>query len=247
MERIHQLSKRYGFKILEDASHAIGGKYQNHHIGNCKYSDITVFSFHPVKIITTGEGGMALSNNKELSAKMKLLRSHGITRDEVLMTHKTDGPWYYQQISIGFNYRMTDIQAALGISQMKRIDGFIKKRQEIASAYDRELRDFPLILPKKNRDNFPSWHLYVVRINSDETNANHKTVFEFLRRHNILVNLHYIPVHTQPFYAKQGFHIGDYPSAESYYNEAISLPIFPLLLKSDQDRVVSILKEALYQ
>ena len=245
MASIHALSEEYGFKIIEDASHAIGGRYKDKAIGNCRYSDITVFSFHPVKIITTGEGGMALTNNYSLAEKMELLRSHGITRDPEKMTHDSDGPWYYQQIDLGYNYRMTDIQAALGLSQLKRLDSYVSRRQILAERYDQLLAKFPIILPFQHEDNYSAFHLYVIRMKKESSQLNHMQVFEFLRDKGIGVNLHYIPVHTQPYYKHMGFKDGDFPQAESYYKEAISLPLFPTMTESEQDMVVTALSEAL--
>lgn len=243
MEAIHDLSQRYGFKVIEDASHAIGGKYRGEPIGSCRYSDITVFSFHPVKIVTTAEGGMALTNNKELAQKMGLLRSHGITRDESLMTHEPDGPWYYQQIQLGFNYRMTELQAALGVSQMERLDAYVARRHEIAQRYNLLLKDLSVTLPWQHPDSYSGLHLYVIRVPGSK--ENHRTVFESLKGQGIGVNLHYIPVHTQPYYQEMGFREGDFPEAESYYGEAISLPMFPAMTEQQQDEVVEALRIAL--
>jgi len=245
MRAIYALSKKYGFKIIEDASHAIGGKYQNTSIGSCKYSDITVFSFHPVKIITTGEGGMAMTNEEELASKMRRLSSHGITRNPNQMSHLPDGPWYYQQIDLGFNYRMTDIQAALGASQMNRIDNYINKRQNIAAHYNRELSGLPITTPHQHIDNFSSCHLYVIRLQCKFLKKNHAQIFQSLRNEGIGVNLHYIPVHTQPYYKNLGFSEGDFPHAELYYQEAISLPIYPTLDKHQQNSVIGSLKKIL--
>lgn len=243
MEGIYNLSQRYGFKIIEDASHAIGGKYKNKPIGNCFYSDITIFSFHPVKIITTGEGGMALTNSANLASKMELLRSHGITRDSTKMTHSPDGPWYYQQIELGFNYRLTEIQAALGISQMSRLDNYVLRRHVIANNYNAALKALPVITPRHHSDAFSSMHLYVIRLKLDEIDYTYREVFELLRKHGIGVNLHYIPVHTQPYYQQLGFNIGDFDEAERYSSEAISLPIFPSMSEAEQNIVVSVLYE----
>lgn len=245
MQTIHALSKQYGFRVIEDASHAIGGKYKNANIGDCKYSDITVFSFHPVKIITTCEGGMAMTNNHKLSNKMRRLRSHGITRDTNEMTHSSDGPWYYEQIDLGFNYRMNDLQAALGISQMNRIDGYINKRQSIAAHYNEELSELPLSTPHEDADNFSAYHLYVVRLKSKLLKKNHAQIFKSLRDEGIGVNLHYIPIHTQPYYKNLGFSEGNFPNAEQYYQEAISLPIYPTLDKDQQNSVIDYLKKIL--
>ena len=237
MRAIGKLSKEYGFKVIEDASHAIGGKYLGKPVGNCEYSDITVFSFHPVKIITTGEGGMALTNKPELARKMQLLRSHGITRDEQEMTHIPDGPWYYQQIALGLNYRMTDIQAALGLSQMSRLDSFVAKRHEIANRYNELLKDLPLTLPYQHADNFSALHLYVIRLQLDKINKTHKQVFKSLCAAGVGVNLHYIPVYRQPYYRQFGYNVSDFPESEKYYEEAISLPIY-FGLSTNQQRIV---------
>lgn len=242
MAAIHALGQKYGFKIIEDASHAIGGKYRGEFIGNCRYSDITVFSFHPVKIITTAEGGMALTNVDALAEQMALLRSHGITRDVAQMTHVPDGPWYYQQIGLGFNYRMTELQAALGVSQMQRLDAYVARRHELARRYDLLLQDLPVKTSWQHPDSYSGLHLYVIRLQLDKIGKTHRQVFEDLREQGIGVNLHYIPVHTQPYYQRMGFKAGDFPQAEQYYDEAISLPMFQALTVTQQDRVVSALK-----
>lgn len=244
MEGIHTLSQQYGFKIIEDASHAIGGKYCGKPIGNCRYSDITVFSFHPVKIITTGEGGMALTNDTQLANRMQLLRSHGITREADEMTHAPDGPWYYQQIELGFNYRMTDMQAALGLSQMQRLDEFVAKRHMIAKRYDEMLAELPIVLPWQHADSYSGLHLYVIRLKLSEISKTHQEVFKALRTAGIGVNLHYIPVYRQPYYERLGFQPGHCPEAERYYAEAISLPIYPALMEAQQDQVLASLREA---
>ncbi len=241
MQSIHALSRRFGFKTIEDASHAIGGKYKGGWIGNGRYSDITVFSFHPVKIITTAEGGMALTNDDALANQMSLLRSHGITRDEAQMTHASDGPWYYQQTDLGFNYRMTELQAALGVSQMQRLDTYVARRHELAVRYDHLLGALPLTTPWQHPDSYSGLHLYVVRLELEKINKPHKQVFGELREHGIGVNLHYIPVHTQPYYQNMGFKVGDFPQAERYYAEAISLPLFQGLTDAQQDEVVFVL------
>lgn len=245
MQAIHALAQRYDFRVIEDASHAIGGKYKGEFIGNGRYSDITVFSFHPVKIITTAEGGMALTNDQKLAEKMDLLRSHGVTRKPELMTHESDGPWYYQQIDLGFNYRMTELQAALGISQMQRLALFVARRHEVAERYNKLLIDLPLTLPWQHPDSYSGMHLYVIRLHLQKIKKTHLLVFNELRKKNIGVNLHYIPVHNQPYYKKQGFKEGDYPQAEKYYGEAISLPIFQNLTERQQDQVVEALHKTL--
>ena len=222
MQAIHELAQRYGFKIIEDASHAIGGKYRGEFIGNCRYSDITVFSFHPVKIITTAEGGMALTNDAGLAGKMALLRSHGITRDPAQMTHEADGPWYYQQIDLGFNYRMTELQAALGVTQVERLDHYVARRHQLAQRYDELLAGLPVTTPWQHPDSYSGLHLYVIRLQLEKIDKTHRQVFESLREQGVGVNLHYIPVHTQPYYQHMGFRAGDFPQAEQYYREAIS-------------------------
>ncbi|MBL4609491.1 MAG: UDP-4-amino-4,6-dideoxy-N-acetyl-beta-L-altrosamine transaminase [Pseudomonas sp.] len=245
MQRIHALSQRYGFRIIEDASHAIGGKYQDAYIGDGRYSEITVFSFHPVKIITTAEGGMALTNDAALAERMNLLRSHGITRDPARMTRESDGPWYYQQIDLGFNYRMTDLQAALGVSQMDRLDQYVAARHERARRYDHLLASLPVTIPWQHPDSYSGLHLYPVRLDLTRTVRSHRQVFESLREKGIGVNLHYIPVHLQPYYRQLGFNSGDFPEAERYYGEAISLPMFPDLTEAQQDEVVEALRTSL--
>lgn len=245
MARIHELGRRYGFKIIEDASHAIGGTYRNEPIGSCRFSDITVFSFHPVKIITTGEGGMAVTSDARLAKQMQLLRSHGITRDTGDMTRESDGPWYYQQIELGFNYRMTDLQAALGLSQMKRLDEFIAQRHALFRRYDESLSRMPVVLPWQHSDSYSGLHLYVIRLKRNEIRTTHRAVFESMRAAGIGVNLHYIPVYRQPYYEELGFKAGHCPEAERYYAEAISLPMYPGLTEAEQDRVLSALGRAL--
>lgn len=244
MEAIHRLSKQYGFKIIEDASHAIGGNYRGEPVGNCRYSDITVFSFHPVKIITTGEGGMALTNDAGLANSMQLLRSHGITREIEQMTHEPDGPWYYQQIDLGFNYRMTDLQAALGLSQMQRLDEFVAMRHALAKRYDEIFSDLPVVIPLQHADCYSALHLYIIRLKTEQIGKMHRHVFEALRAAGIGVNLHYIPVYLQPYYQRLGFKPGHCPEAERYYAEAISLPLFPALTAAEQDQVVNALRRA---
>ena len=226
MEAISRLAERYGFTVIEDASHAIGGRYQDEPVGNCRHSAMTVFSFHPVKIVTTGEGGMVLTNSLELHEQLVRLRSHGITRDPALMTGEPHGPWYYEQIELGFNYRMTDIQAALGMSQMTRLDEFVERRDQLAKRYDAALIDLPLTCPWQHPDTYSAFHLYVIRLDLGRIGKSHREVFEGLRSQGILVNLHYIPVHIQPYYRALGFTGGDFPEAERYYREAITLPLY---------------------
>ena len=242
MEKISKLSKEYNFQILEDASHAIGGDYQNKPVGNCEFSEAAVFSFHPVKIITTGEGGMVLTNREDLYEKLIRLRSHGITKNSKYMTHEADGSWYYQQVELGFNYRMTDIQAALGVSQMDRLKSFIERRTQLADRYDRILNNLPIKLPTRVPYAKSSWHLYVIRLNTSEIKKSHKEIFESMRQNGVGVQLHYIPVHTQPYYQNLGFKNGDFPESEKYYAEAISLPLYYDLKEEEQDRVVGILR-----
>lgn len=245
MEAINRLSKKYGFHVIEDASHAIGGRYCGESVGNCRYSDITVFSFHPVKIITSAEGGMALTNDPELAKAMELLRSHGITREPGRMTHEPDGPWYYQQVDLGFNYRMTELQAALGVSQMARLDKYVARRHVLARYYDALLSDLPVTCPWQHPASYSSIHLYVIRLQLNRIKRSHREVFESLRMQGVGVNLHYIPVHTQPFYQRMGFRSGDFPQAERYYSDAISLPIYPGLSESQQDLIIQAVREAM--
>jgi len=246
MAGIYSLGQRYGFKIIEDASHAIGGKYKNEPIGNCQYSDITVFSFHPVKIITTGEGGMALSNDEELVKRLRLFRSHGITSDATNIHPKfSDELWNYQQISLGFNYRMTDIQAALGLSQIQRIDEFVAKRRKLAMNYDEMLADLSILTPWQHPDSCSSYHLYPIRLRLSKINLTHRQVFEAMHAAGINVNLHYIPVYRQPYYEKMGFMKGYCPEAEQYFSEAISIPMFPSLMAAQQTHIIESLKSAL--
>ncbi len=245
MRAIHALAQRYGFNIIEDASHAIGGKYKGEPVGNCRYSDITVFSFHPVKIITTPEGGMAVTNNANLADKMALYRSHGITRDPGKMTHESDGPWYYQQIKLGFNYRMTELQAALGVSQMDRLESYVTRRHELANRYDELLASLPVKTPWQHPEGYSGFHLYVIRLQLDKIRHSHLQVFDALRDLGIGVNLHYIPVYTQPYYQQMGFKSDDFPQAHEYYREAISLPMFQTLTDAQQDKVLTALEKAL--
>jgi UDP-4-amino-4,6-dideoxy-N-acetyl-beta-L-altrosamine transaminase len=246
MASIKGLSVRYGFKIIEDASHGIGGKYKNEPIGNCRYSDITVFSFHPVKIITTGEGGMALTNNPELDDRLRRYRSHGITSESNKMQPRpADEIWNYQQIKLGFNYRMTDIQSALGVSQMARLDEFVTKRQQIAKRYNNELAGLALQTPLQHPDSHSSYHLYPIRIKLDEAKQTQRQVYDVLQLAGINVNLHYIPVYRQPFYESIGFKAGYCPEAEQYHRDALSIPMYPAMTTSDQTKVIDILQELL--
>jgi len=239
MDRIAALAAEYGFTIIEDASHAIGGRYRATRIGSCTFSAMTVFSFHPVKIITTGEGGMVLTNDSSLHDKLVRLRSHGITREPSLMEGENHGPWYYQQIELGFNYRMTDMQAALGLSQMSRLDEFVARRHALATRYDRALADLPLAVPAQHQDSYSAFHLYVIRVNA----SLRRPLFDALRAANIGVNVHYIPVHTQPYYQRLGFTAGMFPEAEHYYAGAISLPMFAAMTEAQQDTVISVLHD----
>ena len=245
MEPIHRLGQRYRFKIIEDASHALGARYKEECIGSCRYSDITVFSFHPVKIVTTAEGGMALTNDAQVARTLQRLRNHGITRDPAEMTHAADGPWYYQQIDLGFNYRMSDLHATLGLSQMQRLDASIRARQGVASRYDRMLGGIPVVTPKQHPDTESAWYLYVVRVRRGQARTSHRAVFDALRAAKIGVNLHYIPVPRQPYYERLGFRADSWPEAQRYYGEAITLPLFPGLTTMQQDRVVEELSAAL--
>lgn len=245
MAAIGALSREYGFKVIEDASHAIGASYGDAPVGACEHSDITVFSFHPVKIVTTGEGGMALTNDPHLAQRMALLRSHGITRDPEVMTHAPDGPWYYQQIELGFNYRMNDLQAALGVSQLTRLDTYIARRAAIARRYDVLLRELPVQTPFVASGVTSAWHLYVIRLRIDQIARSRAEVVASLRSAGIGVNVHYIPVHSQPYYRALGFQPEDFPQALQYYEEAISLPVYATMTDAQQDAVVGALVEAL--
>jgi len=245
MNKIAELAQKYGFSVIEDASHAIGGKYLNKKIGSCSYSDMTIFSFHPVKIITTGEGGMILTKRKDLHERLQLLRNHGITRKPSLMTKPSDGPWYYQQIDLGYNFRMTDIQAALGFSQLQRIDEFICQRHRLANRYNEALANLPLTLPWQHPDSYSSWHLYVVRLQLSRIGSTRAQVIEAMHNAGIGVNIHYIPVHYQPFYKKLGFKTGDFHEAEKYYSEAMTLPLYPRLSFTEQEVIVRTLGKVL--
>jgi len=241
MKKIHSLSKEYGFRIIEDASHCIGGKYLEKAIGGCQYSDITVFSFHPVKIITTAEGGLATTKSKDLVEKMRLFRSHGITRYKNLMTRVTEGDWYYQQVDLGFNYRMNEIQAALGICQMNRLDNFVSIRQNLKKRYDSLLISLPIVMPFQDQDSSSALHLYPILINLESVDKSRKQIFDELKSEGIGVNIHYIPIHTQPYYSRLGFKIGDFPNSEAYYERAISIPLFHSMSLNQQDEVINAL------
>jgi UDP-4-amino-4,6-dideoxy-N-acetyl-beta-L-altrosamine transaminase len=245
LDKIQALSKKYGFAIMQDASHAIGAKYQGKPTGDGRFSDLTVFSFHPVKIITTGEGGMIVTNRTDLYETLLRLRTHGITREAKLLTQPAHGPWYYEQLELGYNYRITDIQAALGASQMERLEEFVTRRRALAARYNELLKALPLTLPYQQPDTNSSWHLYVIRLQLERISKTHRQVFEELRANGIGVQLHYIPVHTQPYYQELGFKAGYCPEAEKYYGEVISLPMFAAMTDEDQDRVVATLRKIL--
>lgn len=245
MARIKELSEKYCFTVIEDASHAVGANYLETKVGSCTFSDMTVFSFHPVKIVTTGEGGMVLTNRKDLYEKLLLYRSHGITRDPAKMTHMSDGAWYYQQIALGYNYRMTDIQAALGISQMKRLDTFVARRRALAARYNTLLRNLPIVTPYVMEGAKPSWHIYVVQMDFSRARKTKQQIFEEMKEQGVVLNLHYIPVHRQPYYEKFGFRQGDFPQSEKYYEEAFTLPLYYDLSNDEQDHIVEVLKKTL--
>jgi len=245
MKAIAHLAQRYQFHLIEDASHAIGGRYFDQAIGSCQYADITVFSFHPVKIVTTAEGGAALTNDPQLARKMTLFRSHGVTRDPNQMQGASHGAWYYQQIELGYNYRMTELQAALGVSQMTRLDAFVHQRHLLAARYDQLLSTLPIITPFQLPNTYSGLHLYIIRLSLDKITFTHQQVFDRLREQGIGVNVHYIPIHTQPYYQQMGFRVGDFPIAEQYYQEAISLPLFHSMTFEQQDQVIAALRHAL--
>ena len=246
MVAIHALSQKYGFKIIEDASHAIGASYSGIKVGSCQYSDITVFSFHPVKIITTGEGGVALTNDQSIADRMRRLHTHGITTDHTLMEQRPPNEiWNYQQIELGFNYRMTDIQAALGLSQLNRLDEFVTRRHEIAEIYNEQLSGLPVVTPFQELDTYSSYHLYPIRVPENSSPATQKQVYDHLRKNGVGANLHYIPVHRQPYYEKLGFKSGDFPEAEKFHKEVVSLPMFSDLSSADQNKVIKVLSEYL--
>ena len=245
MQRIWELSREYGFTVIEDASHAIGGSYQNDQVGSCTYSDMTVFSFHPVKIITTGEGGMVLTNRQELCDALQLYRSHGITRDPSRMTRGADEPWYYEQIALGCNYRMTDLQAALGASQMTKLDAFVARRRQLVQRYHEKLNGLPIRTPYCLPEANPSWHLYIVRLDLDRVKKSKQEIFAGMKEHGVMLNLHYIPVHLQPYYRELGFGDGDFPVSEQYYREALTLPLYYDLTDAQQDKIIAALRDVL--
>lgn len=244
MTAIHAAAQHHGVRIIEDASHAIGADYRGKPVGSCDDSDIVVFSFHPVKIVTTGEGGMAMTNSAHLAEKMALYRSHGVTRDPGMLRAAGAGPWYYEQHCLGFNYRMTDISAALGLSQLNRLSEFVERRRKIAERYDRAFADLPVAVPQQHPDTASAWHLYVIRVDNDRASQGHQAVFDDLRGMGIGVNLHYIPVYLQPFYRDLGFQPGHCPSAESYYREAISLPMYPTMTDDQQQHIIESVTKA---
>lgn len=246
MQAIHRLSVEFGFAIIEDASHAVGARYQNESVGCGRYSDITIFSFHPVKIITSGEGGMAVTNNDQLAGSLRRLRSHGITSvSEEMEARPSDELWNYQQVGLGFNYRMTDIHAAIGLSQLRRLDDFVAARHALAKRYDEMLPDLPVSTPWQSPDGYSSYHLYVIRLNLSSIGKTQPELFRELHSRGILVNLHYVPVYLQPYYQKLGFVRGSCPEAEKYFKEAMSIPLYPGLTIEAQDRVISSLREVL--
>jgi UDP-4-amino-4,6-dideoxy-N-acetyl-beta-L-altrosamine transaminase len=243
MEAIHALSRQYGFRIIEDASHAVGAHYKREAVGNCRFSDIAVFSFHPVKIITTGEGGIALTNDRELAQAMRRLRTHGITRDESEMDGESHGGWYYEQLELGFNYRLTDMQAALGSSQMTRIGEFVARRRAIALRYDDAFANQPVRVQAQHPDTNSSYHLYIIRLREDDA-IRHRAVFDELRGRGVGANLHYIPIYLQPYYRRLGFAPGHCPEAERYYASAISIPLYPDMSAADERAVLDAVKDA---
>lgn len=244
MQAIATLAKEYGFKLIEDASHAIGGKWQERFIGACEHSDITVFSFHPVKIITTAEGGLLTTRDALIAQRLADLRSHGITRDPVRLERQDQGAWYYEQQGLGFNFRMTELQAALGVSQMAELDRFVARRHEVVARYEQGLEGLPLVKPWQQPDSYSAFHLYVIQV-ADDAPLNRYALFDALRSAGILVNVHYIPIHLQPHYQRMGFKTGDFPNAEAYYEHAVSLPLYAGLTEADQDYVIAKLKELL--
>ena len=245
MEAISVLAKKYRFAVIEDAAHALGGTYRGERTGSCRWSDMTILSFHPVKLITTGEGGMVLTNREDLYERLLRLRTHGITRDTRFLTAPSEGQWYYEQLELGMHYRITDIQAALGLSQLDRLDAFVARRRVLAKRYDEALAALPLTLPWQHPDTLSAFHLYVVRLQPNNVRKTRRKVFEALRERGIGVNVHYIPVHTQPYYRTLGFRNGMFPQAETYYEEAITIPLYPKMTDGEQGRVIAALREVL--
>lgn len=241
MQKIRSLANEYGFGVIEDAAHGLGGSYLEGKIGSCEYSDITVLSFHPVKSMTTAEGGAVLTNCPTLNKQILLYAKHGVTRDPDLMQSESDGPWYYQQVALGYNYRLSDLHSALGISQLKKLDGFVVKRRELVANYNSKLADLPLLLPQAEELHNSAWHLYMVELQRHDRRA----VYEKLHAGGIGVNVHYIPIHMQPFYQSMGFRKGDFPNSEKFYHNALTLPLFPSMTADDQDRVIQALNEVL--
>lgn len=242
MQAIHALGQRYGFRIIEDASHAVGGSYLGQPVGNGRFSDLTVFSFHPVKIITTAEGGMVMTNDAQMAARLERLRSHGITRDPAVMEGEPEGPWVYEQVELGLNYRLTDLQAALGLSQLSQLETSVARRHQIACRYDAELAGLPLTTPWQSPDAHSALHLYPIQVDPARSPLTRRQLFDGLRAAGIGVNVHYIPVHTQPHYRRLGFAPGQFPAAEAYYAQAISLPMFPTLTDDQQGTVIAALR-----
>ena len=247
MVELAKLGNKYNFKIIEDASHAIGGKYKKKYIGNCEYSEATIFSFHPVKIITTGEGGAVVTNSSELAQSMRLFRSHGITREIDPKTIDREGDWYYEQVDLGFNYRMTDIHAAIGLNQLKRLDQYVHRRNELAENYFNLLSDLPIDLPRVKNDCFSSYHLFIIRLLGSEVASRRRALYDHLKKQGIGVNVHYIPVHIQPFFKSLGFKRGDFPNAEQYYSRALTLPLHVNLSVANQSYIASSLKEKIVE
>jgi UDP-4-amino-4,6-dideoxy-N-acetyl-beta-L-altrosamine transaminase len=244
MDALGTLARAHGFRIIEDASHALGARWKDAPVGACRHSDIAVFSFHPVKIITTGEGGLVTTRDPALAQRLVDLRSHGISRDATRLNRPGEGAWYYEQQVLGYNYRMTELQAALGLSQLGALDGFERARNERVARYDAALAGLPLVLPWRHPAALSSHHLYVVQL-ADGAPMGRRALFDHLRRSGVMVNVHYIPIHTQPHYAAMGFSAGDFPFSESYYERALSLPLYPELAKGDQERVIALLRQGL--
>jgi UDP-4-amino-4,6-dideoxy-N-acetyl-beta-L-altrosamine transaminase len=245
MQAIYRLSKDYGFSIIEDACHALGSTYKGQATGCCEYADISVFSFHPVKSMTTAEGGAALTNDVKLAEQMSLLRGHGITRSPMLMTHQPEGDWYYQQIALGYNYRMSDLQAALGMSQLQRLDQFMASRRSLAARYDQLLQELPVVSPVQHPDTVSSWHLYVIQLQLEEIDKTRAEIFTAMRDAGVGVHVHYIPIYRQPYFQQMGFDKQDYPGAEKYYAQALTLPLHTQLKEAEQFKVVNKLAELL--